>query len=91
MPAELWESTSAALKLAVNVTSLSEFQPLLTAMGNAPLPVELGGSANFTGTLNGRIRTPQIAGHLQVTNFTYLYTPTPRPDPKRKRPRLLIP
>ena len=36
-------STSAALKLAVNVTSLTEFQPLLAAMGNAPLPVELGG------------------------------------------------
>ncbi len=77
-------ATSAALKLAVNVTSLSDFQPLLTAMGNAPLPVELGGSASFTGTLNGRIRTPQIAGHLQISNFTYLYTPTPRPDETQK-------
>ncbi len=68
-------STSAALKMAVNVTSLTEFEPLLAAMGNTPLPVELAGQAGFNGTLSGRLRTPQIAGHLQATNFTYIYTP----------------
>ncbi len=75
-------ATSATLKLNVNTTSLTEFQPMLTAMGNAPLPIELGGAASFNGTLNGRLRTPQIAGHLQATNFTYIYTPaleTPAP------------
>jgi len=70
-------TTSAALKLNINTTSLTEFQPMLTAMGNAPLPVELVGAASFNGTLNGRLRTPQIAGHLQATNFTYIHAPAP--------------
>lgn len=70
-------TTSAALKLNINTTSLTEFQPMLTAMGNAPLPIELAGTASFSGTLNGRLRTPQIAGHVQATNFTYIYTPAP--------------
>src|SRR5579875_417940 len=79
---------SAALKLNVNTTSLAEFQPLLTAMGNAPLPVELSGEASFNGSLKGRLRTPQIAGHLQATNFTYVYTPgseAPSLPPPAKR------
>jgi len=68
-------TTSAALKLNVNTTGLTEFAPMLTAMGNAPLPIELDGASSFNGTLNGRLRTPQIAGHLQATNFVYIYTP----------------
>jgi translocation and assembly module TamB len=79
--------TSAALKLNVS-TSLAEFQPLLRAMSNA-LPVELAGEASFNGTLKGRLRAPQIAGQLQATNFTYIYTPasnasSPLPPPKRR-------
>ncbi|MGA2369860.1 MAG: translocation/assembly module TamB domain-containing protein [Candidatus Korobacteraceae bacterium] len=68
-------ATSAALKLTVNTTSLTEFAPMLTAMGNAPPPIELAGAAHFSGTLSGRLRTPEIAGHLQATNFTLIYTP----------------
>ena len=48
-------ATSAALKLNANTTSLTEFEPMLTAMGNAPLPIELAGAASFNGTLNGRL------------------------------------
>jgi translocation and assembly module TamB len=70
--------TSVALQLAINTTSLTEFQPLLAAMGSAPLPVELAGAASFSGTLNDRLRSPRIAGHLQATNFTYLYVRTPK-------------
>ncbi len=70
-------TASVGLKLNVNTTSLTEFAPLLTAMGNAPPPIELAGAARFNGTLSGRLRTPQIAGHLQATNFTYIYTPAP--------------
>ena len=82
-------TTSAALKLNVSTTSLAEFQPLLRAMGNAPLPVELAGEASFNGTLKGRLRAPQIAGNLQATNFSYIYTPASKapslpPTPKRK-------
>ncbi|MDR3748014.1 MAG: translocation/assembly module TamB domain-containing protein [Acidobacteriota bacterium] len=73
--------TSAALKLNLKTTSLTEFQPLLNAMGGSPLPVELGGEADFSGTLAGRLKTPQIAGHLQATNFTYLYVPAVKVRP----------
>ena len=72
-------ATTAALNLNLSSDNLTEFQPLLSAMGNAPLPVELAGSANFKGTLNGRLSAPDLAGHLQATNFTYLYTSTTKP------------
>ena len=81
---------SADLKLNLNTTSLTEFQPMLTAMAAAPLPVELAGATSFKGTLNGRLRAPEIAGHLQATDFTYIYTPAsfapvPPPQPPAKR------
>ena len=79
-------TTFAALKLNVNTSSLTELQPMLTAMGNAPLPIELGGSAHFSGTLNGKLRTPQIAGHLQATNFAYIYTPAAETPARRTAP-----
>ena len=87
-------TTFAALKLSVNTTSLTELQPMLSAMGNAPLPIDLGGSAHFSGTLNGKLRTPQIAGHLQATNFAYIHTPAaetpaaPAPPPPAKHKSL---
>ncbi len=78
--------TSAALKVSANTTSLAEFEPMLKAMGNAPLPIGLSGAVSFDGTLNGRFRAPQVAGHLLATNFTYLYVPTAnapaQPGPK---------
>ena len=70
-------STTAALKLNASADSLAELQPLLSAMGNAPLPIELSGQATFDGTLSGRLRSPQVAGHVEATNFTYIYTPAP--------------
>jgi len=70
-------SSNAALKLNADTDSPAELQPLLTAMGNAPLPIELSGQAGFHGTLSGRLRTPQIAGHIQATDFTYIYSPAP--------------
>ena len=69
-------STSAALHVVLNTTSLTEFQPLLTAKGSPPPPIELAGAASFDGTLSGRLNDPQIAGHVQASDFTYLYTPT---------------
>jgi len=69
-------STSAALHVVLNTTSLTEFQPLLTAMGSPPLPVELVGGASFNGTLSGRLKDPQIVGHVQASDFTYIYMPT---------------
>ena len=85
-------STSAALHLMLNTTSLTEFQPLLTAMGSPPPPLELAGAATFNGTLSGRLKDPQIAGHVQATDFTYIYTPAqpsaaaaPVPSPAKKK------
>ena len=69
-------STSAALHVVMNTTSLTEFQPLLTAKGSPPPPVELAGGASFNGTFSGRLNDPQIAGHVQASDFTYIYTPT---------------
>ena len=51
-------ATTAALKLKADTTSLADFQPLLTAMGNSPPPIELDGSLGFDGTVNGRLRAP---------------------------------
>ncbi len=84
-------STSAALHVVLNTTSLTEFQPLLTAMGSPPPPVELAGGASFNGTVSGRLNDPQIAGHVEASDFTYIYTPTvqgpapPTPAPAKKR------
>ena len=69
-------SISAALHVVMNTTSLTEFQPLLTAKGSPPPPLELAGEASFNGTLSGRLKDPQIAGHVQASDFTYIYTPT---------------
>ncbi len=69
-------STSAALHVVLNTTSLTEFQPLLTAKGSPPPPLELAGGASFNGTLSGRLMDPQIVGHVQASDFTYIYTPT---------------
>jgi len=70
-------SRSVALKVDFKATSLTEFQAFLSAMGNSPVPVELAGEAEFNGTLEGRLRELQIAGHLQASNFSYVYTPAP--------------
>ena len=84
-------STSAALHLTLNTTSLTEFQPMLTAMGSSTLPIELAGEASFNGTLSGRLRDPQIAGNVQASDFTYIYTPTVKgpaptaPPPAKKK------
>ena len=81
-------TTSVALKLAVRTTSLTEFQPLLSAMGDVPPPVELGGAASFNGTVNDRIRSPHIAGHLEVSDFAYLYVPSSKsPEPAKVAPQ----
>ncbi|HUI83126.1 MAG TPA: translocation/assembly module TamB domain-containing protein, partial [Candidatus Binatia bacterium] len=80
--------TTAALRLNAQAGSLSELQPFLAAMRVTPPSVEFAGSASFSGTLNGRLRSPQIAGHLQATNFTYTYTPSapaPAAMPRPKR------
>jgi translocation and assembly module TamB len=66
---------TAELKLGITTTNLQEFQPLLSAMGQSSVPVELRGRASFSGTLSGRLDHPDISGRLLATDFTYVYTP----------------
>ena len=68
-------STSAALLLKAQTTSLAELQPLLS--GPNAIPVELEGEAAFDGTLRGRLRALDVEGHVEASNFTYLYEPIP--------------
>jgi translocation and assembly module TamB len=69
-------ATTVALTLKANTSSLAELQPLFAGIGSAPPPFELAGSLSFAGTVNGRLRAPEVAGHLQATNFNVIYTPT---------------
>ncbi len=68
-------SASAALHVVLNTTSLTEFGPLLGALGSTTPAVELDGAASFDGTFSGRLKDPQIAGHVQASDFTYIYVP----------------
>ena len=76
---------AADLKLAVTTTNLNEFQPLLSAMGQSSLPVELNGRASFNGTMSGQLDHPDIAGRLLATDFSYVYTP-PQPGAPAPKP-----
>ncbi len=84
-------SASAALHVVLNTTSLTEFGPLLGALGSATPAVELDGAASFNGTFSGRLKDPQIAGHVQASDFTYIYVPAvqspahPAEVPAKKR------
>lgn len=77
-------SRTAELKFGVTTSNLKEFQPLLTAMGQSSVPVELNGRASFNGTMSGSLDHPDIAGRLLATDFTYVYTPTPPAAPALK-------
>jgi translocation and assembly module TamB len=68
---------AAQLKLGVTTTSLEEFQPLLHAIGQVPLPVELSGRASFNGTSSGNLADPDIVGRLLATDFSYDLKPAP--------------
>ena len=70
------------LKVDFTATSLTELEPFLAALGFAPSPIELAGEANFRGTVIGRLPVPQLAGHVQASNFTYVYNALPKsPEP----------
>jgi len=71
-------STSADLKVDFTATSLKELEPFVVALGYAPSPIELAGEANFNGTITGRLEDSQIAGHVQASNFVYIYTALPK-------------
>src|SRR5271157_5417944 len=86
-------STSADLKVDFTATSLKDLEPFVIALGYALSPIELAGEAAFSGTVSGRLADSQIAGHLQASNFIYIYTALPKtpehpPHPQSKREML---
>src|SRR5713101_1865849 len=76
-------SSSAALKLAVTTTDLSEWQPVFSAAGyGGPVPVTLKGHASFNGTATGKLSEITIAGNLQSQDFETLI-PATSPTPEK--------
>jgi translocation and assembly module TamB len=64
---------SSNLKFNLASTDVSEFQPAFDNIaGIQEIPVTLSGHATFAGTLTGPLNKPEIAGHLQATDFDTL-------------------
>ncbi len=78
---------SALLNVNLQTTDLSEVDAMLTAIGEAAIPVDLTGHAGFTGTVSGSLRAPEVNGQLQATHFTYLYTPSQQNGSASATPR----
>ena len=70
-------STSANLRVAVNSTDLSDFDPVLALIGSEALPADIHGHASFTGSITGKLSSPAISGHLEATNFDSLMSLPP--------------
>ena len=63
-------SYTAKLNLSVANRDIAEIQPLLPLLTRyQELPLNVQGEATFTGTLNGKLSAPQVAGQLKLTNF----------------------
>lgn len=65
------------LKLSASTTDMGEFKPLLATLKPGKLPVDVHGSASFTGTASGTLKSPTIAGHLDIRDFDSLLVTTP--------------
>lgn len=71
-------SRRAAVKLSVNTSDLSEWQPALNAVGyQEKLPFNVSGRASFTGTATGKLSDIDFVGKLQSQDFRLVI---PRPD-----------
>jgi translocation and assembly module TamB len=70
-------AASSSLQLSAATTDLSELQPRIVALGGpGRLPVDVRGSARFTGAASGKINSATLAGHLQVQDFDALIPAT---------------
>jgi translocation and assembly module TamB len=79
-------SAASAVRLSVSTSSLADWMPLVTAVrGPAIFPVELNGSANFTGNLTGAFSSPQLSGGLQVDDFDITLPATANTHPLQTR------
>ncbi|HXM64588.1 MAG TPA: translocation/assembly module TamB domain-containing protein [Terriglobales bacterium] len=70
-------SSSAAVNLSITTSDLSEWQPVLTAVGyQQRIPVVLQGHASFSGTATGKLSAIAFAGKLQSEDFDLLIPAT---------------
>ena len=68
------------MNTSLQTSNLGEIDDVLNALGHPAVPLELAGQASFQGTISGDLRNPEIAGHLQASQFSYFYTPAPSPN-----------
>ena len=72
-------SQNSMLNLSVKSGNSYELQPLLSALNISPAlsisnaPVELHGLASFLGVVTGRLNSPAVNGHLELTDFYSLF------------------
>ena len=72
-------AANSALQFSAATTDLSELQPLIVALGGpARLPVDVHGSARFTGSASGKVSSATLAGRLQMEDFEALIPSTAR-------------
>ena len=70
-------SSTANLRVAVNSTDLSDFDPVLALIGSEALPADIHGHASFTGAVTGKLASPVVNGHLEANNFDSLMSLPP--------------
>jgi translocation and assembly module TamB len=76
-------SSGSALRLNATTTSLSEWDPMVSAFrGTKQLPFRIEGSGGFNGVLRGNVRQPAVTGHVQLAD---LDTVTSATDGSRQR------
>jgi translocation and assembly module TamB len=72
-------SSTAAMNLSITTSDLSEWEPILTAVGyQQRIPIVLRGHASFTGTATGKLSAIDFAGKLQSEDFDLLIPATSR-------------
>jgi translocation and assembly module TamB len=76
-------SANSDLKLDVTSADLAELAPMVTSWRGSratALPIDFAGSAQFRGTLQGRLSQPAVAGHLELHEFTTLLRKQEKPS-----------
>lgn len=63
-------SEQAQLKVALNSQRITEFEPLIEAIGGPDSPLLLNGAAKFQGTITGRFKSPTLVGHVELHDFS---------------------
>jgi translocation and assembly module TamB len=79
------------LRFTIDTGNLSEIQPILSQLPVLPktLPLELAGTASISGTASGTLSALQIAGHVELHDFTTAISggreqpPVPITQPRR--------